>query len=53
MVAPAGVPQAIINNLSAEGARIVQLPDVAHRFELRQCGSGGEHASGIRGVSES
>jgi tripartite-type tricarboxylate transporter receptor subunit TctC len=34
MVAPAGVPQAIVNKLSAEVARIVQLPDVAQRFQL-------------------
>jgi tripartite-type tricarboxylate transporter receptor subunit TctC len=34
MVAPAGVPQAIVNKLSAEVARIVQLPDVAQRFRL-------------------
>ena len=34
MVAPAGVPQAIVNKLSAEIARIVQLPDVAQRFQL-------------------
>ena len=34
MVAPAGVPQAIVNKLSAEVARIVQLPDVTQRFQL-------------------
>ncbi|MBI1990892.1 MAG: tripartite tricarboxylate transporter substrate binding protein, partial [Betaproteobacteria bacterium] len=34
MVAPAGVPQAIVNKLSAEVARIVRLPDVAQRFQL-------------------
>jgi tripartite-type tricarboxylate transporter receptor subunit TctC len=34
MVAPAGVPQAIVSTLSAEVARIVQLPDVAQRFQL-------------------
>ena len=34
MVAPAGVPQAIVNKLSAEVARIVQLPDVAQRFQI-------------------
>ena len=34
MVAPAGVPQAIVNKLSAEVARIVKLPDVAQRFQL-------------------
>jgi tripartite-type tricarboxylate transporter receptor subunit TctC len=34
MVAPAGVPQAVVNKLAAEVARIVQLPDVARRFEL-------------------
>lgn len=34
MVAPAGVPQAIVNMISAEIARIVQLPDVAQRFQL-------------------
>ena len=34
MVAPAGVPQAIFNKLSAEVARIVQLPDVTQRFQL-------------------
>jgi len=34
MVAPAGVPQAVVNKLSAEVARIVQLPDVAQRFQL-------------------
>ena len=34
MVAPAGVPQAIVNKLSAEVARVVQLPDVAERFQL-------------------
>jgi tripartite-type tricarboxylate transporter receptor subunit TctC len=34
MVAPAGVPQAIVEKLSAEVARIVQLPEVAQRFQL-------------------
>jgi tripartite-type tricarboxylate transporter receptor subunit TctC len=34
MVAPAGVPLAIVNKLSAEVARIVQLPEVAQRFQL-------------------
>lgn len=34
MVAPAGVPQAVVNKLSAEVARIIKLPDVAQRFEL-------------------
>ena len=34
MVVPAGVPQAIVNRLSAEVARIVRLPDVAQRFQL-------------------
>jgi len=34
MVVPAGVPQAIVNKLSAEVARIVQLPDVTQRFQL-------------------
>lgn len=34
MVAPAGVPQAIVNKLSTEVARIVQLPEVAQRFTL-------------------
>jgi len=34
MVVPAGVPQAIVNKLSAEVARIVQLPDMAQRFQL-------------------
>ncbi len=34
MVARAGVPQTIVNKLSAEVARIVQLPDVAQRFQL-------------------
>ena len=34
MVAPAGVPQALVNKLSAEVARIVQLPDMAQRFQL-------------------
>ena len=31
---PAGVPQAIVNKLSAEVARIVQLPDMAQCFQL-------------------
>ena len=34
MVAPAGVPQAIVNKLAAEVARIVRLPDVTQRFQL-------------------
>jgi len=34
MVVPAGVPQAIVNKLSAEVAHIVRLPDVAERFQL-------------------
>lgn len=34
MVAPAGVPQPIVNKLSAEVARIVQLPEVTQRFQL-------------------
>jgi len=34
MVAPAGVPQAIVNKLAAEVVRIVRLPDVAERFQL-------------------
>jgi tripartite-type tricarboxylate transporter receptor subunit TctC len=34
MVVPAGVPQSIVNKLSAEVARIVKLPDVAERFHL-------------------
>ena len=34
MVVPAGVPRAIVEKLSAEVARIVQLPEVAQRFQL-------------------
>lgn len=34
MVAPAGVPQAIVNKIAAEVVRIVRLPDVAERFQL-------------------
>ena len=34
MVVPAGVPPAIVDKLSAEVARIVQLPEVAQRFQL-------------------
>ena len=34
MVAPAGVPQGIVNKISAEVVRIVRLPDVAERFQL-------------------
>jgi tripartite-type tricarboxylate transporter receptor subunit TctC len=34
MVAPAGVPQAIINKVSTEVARIVHLPEVTQRFQL-------------------
>ena len=33
MVAPAGVPQAIVSKISAEVARIVRSPDVAQRFQ--------------------
>lgn len=34
MVAPAGVPIAIVNKVAAEVARIVKLPEVAERFQL-------------------
>jgi len=34
MIAPAGVPRAIIDKLAAEVRRIVKLPEVAERFEL-------------------
>ncbi len=34
MVAPAGVPAAIVNKVAAEVARIVRLPDVSERFQL-------------------
>ena len=34
MVAPAGVPQAIVSKISAEVARIVRSPGVAQRFQL-------------------
>ena len=34
MVAPAGVPKAIVEKMSAEVARIVKLPDIAERFQL-------------------
>ena len=34
MVAPAGTPQAVVDKLSAEVARIVKLPDVTQRFQL-------------------
>jgi tripartite-type tricarboxylate transporter receptor subunit TctC len=34
MVAPAGVAPGIVGKVSAEVARIVQLPDVARRFQL-------------------
>ena len=34
MVAPAGVPQAIVNKVSAEVVRIVRLPEVTQRFQL-------------------
>jgi tripartite-type tricarboxylate transporter receptor subunit TctC len=34
MVAPAGVPQVIVNKISAEVGRIVRLPEVAQRFQL-------------------
>jgi tripartite-type tricarboxylate transporter receptor subunit TctC len=34
MVAPAGVPQPIVDKLSAEVARSVQSPDIVQRFQL-------------------
>ena len=34
MVAPAGVPQAIVNKVSADVVRIVRLPEVTQRFQL-------------------
>lgn len=34
MVLPAGVPQAVVNKLSAEVARVVKLPDITQRFQL-------------------
>ena len=34
MVVPAGTPQAVVDKLSAEVARVVRLPDVAQRFQL-------------------
>ncbi len=34
MMVPAGTPQAVVNKLSAEVARIVKLPDVTQRFQL-------------------
>ena len=34
MVAPAGVPRAIVDKLAAEVARIVRLPDITQRFQL-------------------
>jgi tripartite-type tricarboxylate transporter receptor subunit TctC len=34
IVAPAGVPQAVVDKLSAAVARITQMPDVARRFQL-------------------
>src|SRR5689334_12689597 len=34
MVAPAGVPQAIVDKVAAEVARIVQLPEIVQRFQL-------------------
>ena len=34
MGVPAGTPQAVVDKLSAEVARIVKLPDVAQRFQL-------------------
>jgi tripartite-type tricarboxylate transporter receptor subunit TctC len=34
MVAPAGVPQAIVNKISAEVASIVRSPDMTQRFQL-------------------
>ena len=34
MVAPAGVPQAIVNKVAAEVARIVKSPEIAQRFQL-------------------
>ena len=34
MVAPAGVPKAIVDKVGAEVARIVKLPEIAERFRL-------------------
>ena len=34
MVVPARVPQAIVNKVGAEVARIVQLPEISQRFQL-------------------
>ncbi len=34
MVAPAGVPQAIVNKIAAEVGRIVRLPEISSRFAL-------------------
>lgn len=34
MVVPAGTPQAVVEKLSAEVARIVKLPEVTQRFQL-------------------
>lgn len=34
MVAPAGVPKAIVEKLAAEVARIVRLPEISQRFQL-------------------
>ena len=34
MVAPAGVPKAIVEKLAAEVARVVKLPEIVQRFEL-------------------
>jgi tripartite-type tricarboxylate transporter receptor subunit TctC len=34
MMAPSGVPKAVVEKLAMEVRRIVKLPDVAERFEL-------------------
>ena len=34
MAVPAGTPQAVVDKLSAEVARVARLPDVAQRFQL-------------------
>jgi tripartite-type tricarboxylate transporter receptor subunit TctC len=34
MVAPAGVPQAIVGKIASEVARIVKLPEISQRFQL-------------------
>jgi tripartite-type tricarboxylate transporter receptor subunit TctC len=34
MVAPAGVPQAIVGKIASEVARIVRLPEISQRFQL-------------------